>query len=102
MAWVREDRVQQTFTGVKNTMKNMGSLCSQQITLQSPERGLLLLRLRDEARMNLDTYAEICRCIVVALGPAKGRTKFFSILSSSDAVSTKNKTTDVCNLRVSE
>eukprot|EP00752_Nemacystus_decipiens_P016363 g14631.t2 len=33
----------------------------QAITLQNPERGLLLLRLRDETRMNLDTYAEIYR-----------------------------------------
>ncbi|CAM9168157.1 unnamed protein product [Ectocarpus sp. 13 AM-2016] len=33
----------------------------REITLQNPERGLLLLRLRDETRMNLDTYAEIYR-----------------------------------------
>ncbi|CAM9697056.1 unnamed protein product [Hapterophycus canaliculatus] len=33
----------------------------REITLQCPERGLLLLRLRDETRMNLDTYAEIYR-----------------------------------------
>lgn len=32
-----------------------------QITLECPERGLLLLRLRDEARMNLETYTEIYR-----------------------------------------
>lgn len=33
-----------------------------QISLECPERGLLLLRLRDETRMNLETYAEIFRC----------------------------------------
>eukprot|EP00904_Undaria_pinnatifida_P001270 jgi/Undpi1/11143/HiC_scaffold_30.g13441.m1 len=33
----------------------------REITLESPERGLLLLRLRDETRMNLDTYSEIYR-----------------------------------------
>eukprot|EP00903_Cladosiphon_okamuranus_P005645 g5611.t1 len=33
----------------------------REITLQCPERGLLLLRLRDETRVNLDTYAEIYR-----------------------------------------
>ncbi|CAM9644429.1 unnamed protein product, partial [Sphacelaria rigidula] len=33
----------------------------RQITLECPERGLLLLRLRDEARMNLETYTEIYR-----------------------------------------
>ncbi|CBJ25692.1 dynein light chain [Ectocarpus siliculosus] len=37
----------------------------REITLQSPERGLLLLRLRDETRMNLDTYAEIYRCLML-------------------------------------
>lgn len=33
----------------------------RQITLECPERGLLLLRLRDEARMKLETYNEIYR-----------------------------------------
>lgn len=43
--------------------------CFPQITLQCPERGLLLLRLRDETRMNLDTYAEIYRWPHVVLFP---------------------------------
>ncbi|CAM9586680.1 unnamed protein product [Ascophyllum nodosum] len=37
----------------------------REVTIECPERGLLLLRLRDEARMNLETYTEIYRDSVV-------------------------------------
>ncbi|CAM9409479.1 unnamed protein product [Choristocarpus tenellus] len=35
----------------------------RQVTIECPERGLLLLRVRDETRMNLDTFSELYRFV---------------------------------------
>ncbi|CAM9840398.1 unnamed protein product, partial [Chrysoparadoxa australica] len=33
--------------------------CIRQVTLSCPERGLLLLRVRDQLRLSMETYVEL-------------------------------------------
>ena len=56
---VREDLYQQCFDEL-----------IRQVTLDGPERGLLLLRVRDEIRMTIDAYKILVREIFSAYLPA--------------------------------
>ena len=58
----------------------------RQVTIESPERGLLLLRVRDEIRMTLDAYKTLydSRCVVrpwlgVAAGSHGRHTRYDSV-----------------------
>ena len=41
---------------ISNTLKRFIDELIRQVTINGPERGLILLRVRDEIRMTLDAY----------------------------------------------
>ena len=90
---VREELYSQTFGNcctIHSRLKPIATLFAvfhvideliRQVTIESPERGLLLLRVRDEVRMTLQAYQTLYQVLARALFIAR-----FCILLGADPV----------------